>query len=759
MSFFSCSNFPKAPVMRLLSSELVRWFTLCGLITMGCLAVANPRLAASLSAPFANGQACGGDWSIALRFDDLYDVTAGHGILVAVGASGTIQTSLDQGATWTRHYNDVSNRAWFEGVAWNGSLFVAVGNTIVTSPDGVTWTSRDTADAGYPLLRDILWTGTQFVAVGNTHDSAGNIALMLTSPDGVTWQRSDIGAVDYFVERIAWSGDRLVVTGNDYQTSTVILTSTDGVTWNHRSLNTLMVIENLVWGNDQFVAVGTNYEDNQYSILTSVDGATWMPRRSDGPAYGVTWDNNRFVATAYNRMLTSVDGVVWTSSNVNVYNTLSSVAWTGQQWVSVGVGGTILTSANARDWTRRDSAIVKGGLEGITSNGQQFVAVGFNGTLITSSTGLNWTPRDAGGLNGLFDVAWGNNQFVAVGYGQNVLTSPNGVTWTPHTLDGSSYYLKGIVWSGSQFAAIGYEYVNGGSAKGVVFTSPDGVAWTRRNVNAAGLLESVAWSGNRFIAVGHNEDQPPTPLLLTSADGVTWSFSSTTDFSELYDIVWGNHLFVAVGSNRSNSDFSILTSADGVTWTPRQSGGSVNGITWDGSQFVAVGYGAVLTSPDGIAWTRQDTVNAFLNEVAASDNQRVAVGSIILHSDCSGGDDPATTLITHYYVSILRREPDAGGLAYWQQEIADKQAQGLDVKPVFRDMAAFFFFSPEYLDRNTPDEEFITNLYLTFFQREPDNSGMSFWLNRLAMGVSRNSVMADFLYSPEFTHFMEGLGF
>ncbi len=37
------------------------------------------------------------------------------------------------------------------------------------------------------------------------------------------------------------------------------------------------------------------------------------------------------------------------------------------------------------------------------------------------------------------------------------------------------------------------------------------------------------------------------------------------------------------------------------------------------------------------------------------------------------------------------------------QEIArtEKQAQGLDVKPVFRDMAYFFFNSPEYLANNT----------------------------------------------------------
>ncbi|MCB1920716.1 MAG: DUF4214 domain-containing protein [Candidatus Competibacteraceae bacterium] len=121
--------------------------------------------------------------------------------------------------------------------------------------------------------------------------------------------------------------------------------------------------------------------------------------------------------------------------------------------------------------------------------------------------------------------------------------------------------------------------------------------------------------------------------------------------------------------------------------------------------------------------------------------------------------DPVTILITHYYTSILDREPEAGGLAYWQNLVAEKQVQDLDVKVVFRDMANFFFNSAEYLDRNTPDDEFITNLYLTFFQREPDQGGYVFWLEQLAKGMTRNQAMAGFLYSSEFTQFMESLGF
>ncbi|MCB1767041.1 MAG: DUF4214 domain-containing protein, partial [Candidatus Competibacteraceae bacterium] len=121
--------------------------------------------------------------------------------------------------------------------------------------------------------------------------------------------------------------------------------------------------------------------------------------------------------------------------------------------------------------------------------------------------------------------------------------------------------------------------------------------------------------------------------------------------------------------------------------------------------------------------------------------------------------DPATTLITHYYVSILEREPEEEGLAFWKDQIAEKQANGEDVKPVFRAMAAFFFFSEEYIGRNTTNIQFLTNLYLTFFQREPDDEGLEFWLVQLVGGMSRNQAMQGFLFSPEFTSFMEELGF
>ncbi|MCB9655056.1 MAG: DUF4214 domain-containing protein [Deltaproteobacteria bacterium] len=121
-------------------------------------------------------------------------------------------------------------------------------------------------------------------------------------------------------------------------------------------------------------------------------------------------------------------------------------------------------------------------------------------------------------------------------------------------------------------------------------------------------------------------------------------------------------------------------------------------------------------------------------------------------------DEAIVELIVHYYASILQRTPDAGGLEFWRSQVLSRVQDGQDAKPVFRDIARAFFGSPEYVGRNTTNTEFVTNLYLTFFQRQPDAGGLTFWVGLLDGGGTRDSVLDGFVNSPEFTAFMERLG-
>jgi len=74
------------------------------------------------------------------------------------------------------------------------------------------------------------------------------------------------------------------------------------------------------------------------------------------------------------------------------------------------------------------------------------------------------------------------------------------------------------------------------------------------------------------------------------------------------------------------------------------------------------------------------------------------------------------------------------------------------------DVAKSFYNSPEFLGGNHSDFEFIQTAYLTFMDREYDNSGMDHWLSRLDSGLSRDGLLDSFSSSPEFSILAETYG-
>lgn len=116
-----------------------------------------------------------------------------------------------------------------------------------------------------------------------------------------------------------------------------------------------------------------------------------------------------------------------------------------------------------------------------------------------------------------------------------------------------------------------------------------------------------------------------------------------------------------------------------------------------------------------------------------------------------------TNLVKHYYQAIFKRPADAGGLDYWHTEILRLQGLGIDIQEAFRVMAGWFFTSTEYLGKNPSDTQYVTDLYLTFFNRAPDSSGLGYWSGQLGAGLPRSVLLFAFLFSPEFGSYMQGL--
>ena len=115
------------------------------------------------------------------------------------------------------------------------------------------------------------------------------------------------------------------------------------------------------------------------------------------------------------------------------------------------------------------------------------------------------------------------------------------------------------------------------------------------------------------------------------------------------------------------------------------------------------------------------------------------------------------SLVTHYYRSILRRAPDAGGKSFWESEAARLASLAVNVSEAWYAVAITFYFSPEYTAFNRDDTGFVTDLYNTFFNRPPDGGGLSYWTGQIAAGMPREAVLAGFMFSTEFVNFTQGI--
>ena len=159
------------------------------------------------------------------------------------------------------------------------------------------------------------------------------------------------------------------------------------------------------------------------------------------------------------------------------------------------------------------------------------------------------------------------------------------------------------------------------------------------------------------------------------------------------------------------------------------------------------------------------TVTFTPSAAAGPVNSTVSVGGSLSITSNDPGSPATVTLsgtaeksmITHYYEAILRREPDAGGKAFWQGEASNAVSMGLDVNETWYAMAMSFFASAEYAGFNRDDNGFVTDLYNTFFNRAPDSGGLSYWTGQIAQGMPREVVLVSFLFSTEFTSFSQSV--
>ena len=470
---------------------------------------------------------------------DFNAITASGSLLVAVGTAGAVWTSPD-GATWIQQLSVPTTQA-LVGVAWNGSLFCAVGGAlgvVITSPDGVTWTKQ--APTG--TLNSAAWLWITSDGAGNfyaTKASTGNQAWLFVSVNGINW-------TPYYCP-----------------------------------VSTLSVN----WMNNQLVAY---FNLNTNIAASTTGGQTWTVKTRGNPSTnGVTWNKLYWSTPANEYMLTSNIGF-YSSANGQLLGGIGNqpaqnVIYGQGKLVVTGQGGSVMVSTNnGTSFTAAPNICAAAdNMQGIAYSPSLglfglFVAVSSGGGprsgIWYSSDGTVWTQAaytlaylGNSPLLSLGQVVWAAapGMFVVVGTINNggvgtILTSTNGTTWTTAVTSIGAGILS-ICYN----TALGLFVAGGGN--GLFFTSTNGVSWTQRLAKVT--LESLAivqtMEALGFVAVTAGA----VGTTMFSKDGVTWALNTGVLNVQINN--FGASLYSAAdnGVFVISNTFLAFTN-DGQTWQP-----------------------------------------------------------------------------------------------------------------------------------------------------------------------------------------------
>lgn len=328
------------------------------------------------------------------------------------------------------------------------------------------------------------------------------------------------------------------------------------------------------------VGVAESAGDEDAAVWTSPDGISWSRVRHDEKVFGgaenqvmlsVTAAGPGVVAVGSDQSSGDLDAAVWTSPDGITWSRLPL----DEDSVLAGSGSQLMFS--------------------VTAGGPGLVAVGSDGPLgdadaavWTSADGMGWSrvrhdEAVFGGENfqAMVSVTTGGPGLVAVGLelsddGQDaaVWTSPDGIAWSRVGHDEAvfggprSQLMSSVTTGGPGLVAVGRD-VSDDSQDAAVWTSPDGLIWSRVSRNEAAALGgegrqemvSVTAGGPGLVAVGWEQLGDLDAVVWTSRDGRTWSRVPDSEavfggegFQTMGSVTTAGPGLVAVGQDESGRD-------------------------------------------------------------------------------------------------------------------------------------------------------------------------------------------------------------
>ncbi len=185
-----------------------------------------------------------------------------------------------------------------------------------------------------------------------------------------------------------------------------------------------------------------------------------------------------------------------------------------------------------------------------------YVTMADRGQVHSSMDLMLWKPSESGTARYLRSGAFFGNYLLLTTEQGGILratASTNGLRDFVLTDLGTGDWLEGLASSGTRLVAVG--------DNAAIYTSDNGLQWTRETPPFTEWLRSVAWGNGRFVTVGENG------LIAVSTDAKTWQVEVSGRSSHLNRVAWVVDRFWAVGDSGTT-----LISIDGTNWTPVSTG-------------------------------------------------------------------------------------------------------------------------------------------------------------------------------------------
>ena len=301
--------------------------------------------------------------------------------------------------------------------------------------------------------------------------------------------------------------------------------------------------------------------------------ARWDKKEPAEPLHGATTTLVPYVlpsgvrgVAVHGDLVMAVGSRIWTSANVKRWESVESLGdrfspnlqdiAVGETGIVVaGLTGEIIFSEDGSTWERAPLQPTETASR-VVAAGPGFVAAGTR--IWTSVDGREWTPASDELPEGVTELVT-NGDDIVLFVGEDVWTSSDGEDWIQHA--GAVPSAAGSDCTGQRPIEVhslhgnsdgyivteGVPVLTGGPA--AVWTSGDGLSWSRRELPNAGDTEAgilaLAHGEGRYIALGitwHYSEEPPAngfpvgscPSLL-DANPVAWVSSDGTNWTILDD--------------------------------------------------------------------------------------------------------------------------------------------------------------------------------------------------------------------------------